>query len=327
MTIEMLQIGDQFDRFQIQGHIAHGGMSDIYRAYDVVNRREVALKVPDLTMIGDPAQYERFQREKEILQTMDHPAVLRGLGCGQYNRVPYMAMELIDGQSLREYLTQHAPLPPEEALPLFLKIADGMAYVHEQGVVHRDLKPENILLDREGRPVIMDFGLALTRSAHRVTYANLSATMGTPEYMSPEQVEGKRGDERTDVYALGVILYEMLAGREPFSGDSPLAVMAQHVQSPAPRLQRDCPGIDPGLAAVVAKALQRDPAMRFQTVREMIQALTDPASAGLNLEDEAFTDSGQTPWYRSIYFRGVAIALLLMVAMVALALALQTLKH
>ncbi|HEX9018417.1 MAG TPA: serine/threonine-protein kinase [Anaerolineaceae bacterium] len=328
MTTEMLQIGDQFDRFQIQGHIAHGGMSDIYRAYDVVNRREVALKIPDPTMIGDPAQYERFQREKEILQTLEHPAVLRGLGCGQYNRVPYLAMELVDGQSLRDYITQHAPLQPGEALPLFLKIADGMAYVHEQGVVHRDLKPENILLDTEGHPVIMDFGLALTRSAHRVTYANLSATMGTPEYMAPEQVEGKRGDERTDVYALGVMLYEMLAGRAPFSGDSPLAVMAQHVQMPAPRLERDCPGVDPHLAAVVAKALQRDPGARFPTVRVMIQAIQDPGSAaGLDLSGGDAPDTGREPWYRSIYFRGVAVALLLMVAMVILALALQSIRH
>ncbi len=112
MTGRMLQIGDQFDRFQIQGHIAHGGMSDIYRAYDMVNRREVALKIPDASMIGDPAQYERFQRETEVLQTLTHPAILRGLGCGQYNRTPFMAMDLVEGTSLRSLIELVCPFQP-----------------------------------------------------------------------------------------------------------------------------------------------------------------------------------------------------------------------
>ena len=327
----MLQIGDQFDRFQIQGHIAHGGMSDIYRAYDVVSHREVALKIPDQSMIGDPAQYERFQREKDVLQTLDHPAVLHGMGCGQYNRIPYLAMELIEGQSLRDYITAAAPLSAEQALPLFTRIADGMAYVHENGVIHRDLKPENIILQTGGQPVIMDFGLALTKGAHRVTYSNLSATMGTPEYMAPEQVEGKRGDERTDVYALGIILFEMLAGRPPFGGDTPLAVMAQHVQRAAPRLDKVQTGMDPRLAAVVAKALQRDPNARYATVRALIQALENLDSADLSVL-EAIADSETTPeahverWYQSMYIKAIAISLAILVVIVTLAIALQALK-
>ena len=127
----MLQIGDQFDRFQIREHMAQGGMADIYRAYDLVNRRDVVLKIPDKMMIGDPAQYERFQRELEVLNTLDHPAILHGLGSGQYNRIPYLVTELVKGKSLRDIIAASAPLPPDQAVPLMRKIAEGMAYCHD----------------------------------------------------------------------------------------------------------------------------------------------------------------------------------------------------
>ena len=221
----MLQIGDQFDRFQIRAHLAQGGMADIYRAYDLMNRRDVVLKIPDKMLIGDPAQYERFQRELEIINTLHHPAILHGLGSGQYNRIPYLATEFVQGQSLRDLIATAAPLPPDQAVALVRKIAEGMAYCHANEVIHRDLKPENILITPEGQPIIMDFGLALTQGGRRVTYANLSATAGTPDYMAPEQIEGQRGDPRTDLYALGTMLYEMLAGKVPFTADNNFAVM------------------------------------------------------------------------------------------------------
>jgi eukaryotic-like serine/threonine-protein kinase len=206
IPLDMLQIGDQFDRYQIQGHIAQGGMSDIYRVFDLVNRRVVALKVPEQSMIGDPAQYERFQRELDVMKRLHHPAILHGIDSGKYNRTPYLVSELVQGDSLRHLIKASAPMPPDRALPIVRKIADGMAYCHENAVIHRDFKPENIFVTAEGQPVIRDFGLALTKGAHRVTYSNLSATMGTPDYMALEQVEGKRGDARTDIYALGTIL-------------------------------------------------------------------------------------------------------------------------
>jgi eukaryotic-like serine/threonine-protein kinase len=324
MTTTMLQIGDQFDRFQIQGHIAHGGMSDIYRAYDVVNRREVAIKIPERSMIGDPAQYERFQREKDVLQTLQHPAILHGLGTGTYNRIPFLAMELVEGQSMRDFITQNAPLPPEKVIPLFIKIADGMAYCHENEVVHRDLKPENILLREDGEPVIMDFGLALTKGAHRVTYSNLSATMGTPEYMAPEQVEGKRGDERTDIYALGTMLFEMLSGQTPFTGESPLVVMAQRMQASAPRLDKIAPGISPQLAAVVARTLAKDPEQRYSTMRALIEALQNPETADLSILEQR-VKTGQ-PWWQATYVKGIGIAVVILLILIALAFVLQAFR-
>ena len=233
----MLQIGDQFDRYQIQAHMAQGGMSNTYRAYDLVNHREVVIKIPDQSMLGDPATFERFQRELTVMNTLKHPFILKGLDSGKYNRVPFLVTEFVEGQSLRALIESSAPLPPEKALVLIRKIADGMAYCHENDVIHRDLKPENILITSDGQPIIIDFGLALTRNTHRVTYSNLSAAAGTPDYMAPEQIDGKRGDRRTDIYALGTIMYELLAGKTPFTGDTHMAVMAQHLNGTAPRLR------------------------------------------------------------------------------------------
>ena len=322
---DMLQIGDQFDRFQIRAHLAQGGMSDIYRAFDLVNRREVALKVPDQSIIGDPAQYERFQRELQVMKTLKHPAILRGLDSGRFNRTPYLVTEFLEGTPLRQLIEERAPMPPEQAIPLACKIADGMAYCHANGVIHRDLKPENIFISPTGQPVIMDFGLALTKGAHRVTYSNLTATMGTPDYMAPEQVEGKRGDARTDVYALGTILYEMLSGATPFSGDNNLAVMAMHLNGIAPRLDRARAGISPQIAAIVARCLQRDPNKRYPDMRALIEALNHPETADLALLEQAPVPKS-VPWWRSQVVTALAISVLVMAAIVALALILQAIR-
>jgi len=319
----MLQIGDQFDRFQIQAHLAQGGMSDIYRAFDLVNRRDVAIKIPDQSIIGDPAQYERFQRELEVINTLNHPAILKGLGSGKYNRIPYLVTEFVDGRSLRTMIDEEAPMPPEQAILLIRKIAEGMAYCHANNVVHRDLKPENILVTQEGRPVIMDFGLALTKGSHRVTYSNLSATMGTPDYMAPEQIEGQRGDQRTDVYALGTILYEMLSGKTPFTGDTNMAVMAQHLKKDAPRLDHVNSAVSPELAAIVSHCLARDPDQRYPDMLAFINGLEHPEAADLGILDKLDSPSRRVSLWQSEAFRGIAIALAILAGFVILALVLQ----
>lgn len=325
---KMLQIGDQFDRYQIQGHMAQGGMSDIYRAFDLVNHREVVIKIPDQSMIGDPAQFERFQRELEVMKTLNHPAILKGLGSGKYNRIPYLVTEFVDGQSLREMINTSAPFPPEQAISLIRKIADGMAYCHKNDVIHRDLKPENILITTAGQPIVMDFGLALTKTAHRVTYSNLSATMGTPDYMAPEQIEGQRGDQRTDVYALGTILYEMLSGHLPFSGDSNLVVMAQHLNGTAPRLDRANPAISAQLAAVVARCLARNPNDRYENMAAFIDELDHPENVDVSILGKVNTSTGSSlslPQMQAI--KGVLVGVGIMAVLVVLALLLQQFHH
>ena len=327
ITSDMFQIGDQIDRFQIQDHMAQGGMSNIYRAFDLVGRCEVVIKIPDQSMIGDPAQFERFQREMEVARQLNHPAVLRGLYAGQYNRIPYLVTEMVNGKSLRTLIESSAPMPVDEALTLIKKIAEGMAYCHQNNVVHRDLKPENILISETGQPVIMDFGLALTKSSRRVTYSNLSATMGTPDYMAPEQVEGQRGDARTDIYALGIILFEMLNGKPPFSGDNNLAIMAQRLNGDAPRLDKLRPAVSEQVAAIVARCLQRDPKERYPDMQALIDALDHPETADTALLARLQNASAKTPWWRSSVLRAVLISIVILAAIILLALALQFLKQ
>ncbi len=325
---KMLQIGDQFDRYQIQAHMAQGGMSDIYRAFDLVNHRDVVIKIPDQSMLGDPAQFERFQRELDVMKTLDHPAILKGLGSGKYNRIPYLVTQLVEGQSLRTLIETSAPLPLEQAVTLTRKIADGLAYCHKNDVIHRDLKPENILITADWQPVIMDFGLALTKGAHRVTYSNLSATMGTPDYMAPEQIDGQRGNQRTDVYALGTILYEMLAGKTPFTGDSNMAVMAQHLNGTAPRLDRVNPSIPPQLAAIVATCLARNPDDRYADMTALIQAFDHPENVDLTVLEKLNTPSGPAISLTQMQIiQGVLIAVGIMGGLILLALGLQYLHR
>ena len=325
---KMLQIGDQFDHYQIQAYMAQGGMSDIYRAFDLVNRREVVIKIPDQSMLGDPAQFERFQRELEVMKTLDHPTILKGLGSGKYNRVPYLVTEFVNGQSLRALIETSAPFPQEQVLSLIRKIADGMAYCHKNDVIHRDLKPENILITTDGQPVIMDFGLALTKGAHRVTYSNLSATMGTPDYMAPEQIEGQRGDQRTDVYALGTIMYEMLVGKMPFTGDNNMAIMAQHLNGTAPRLDRVNTSISPQLAAIVATCLARNPDDRYPDMTALIEILDHSENADLTILEKVNSSAGSEKSLTQLHaIKGVLIAFGIMGALVLLALGLQYLHR
>jgi len=320
----MLQIGDQFEQYQIQAHMAQGGMSDVYRAFDLVNRREVVIKIPDQSMLGDPAQFERFQRELDVMKTLDHPSILKGLGSGKFNRIPYLVTQFVDSESLRSLIDSEAPIESEKVILIIRKIADGMAYCHKNNVIHRDLKPENILITTDGQPVIMDFGLALTKGSHRVTYSNLSATMGTPDYMSPEQVEGQRGDQRTDIYALGIIMYEMLTGKTPYTGDSNMAIMAQHLNGTAPRLDKFNPSISLQLAALVATCLARNPNDRYKDMESLINILDHPESADVTILDKLKNSGGSGSSLMQLQaVRGFLIGAGILGALIILALFLQ----
>jgi eukaryotic-like serine/threonine-protein kinase len=321
----MLKTGDRFDGFEIRAHIARGGMSDIYRAFDPAAGREVVLKIPDSSGWGDPVQFERFQRELEVTQTLDHPMIQRGLGSGTFEHVPYLVAEYVAGRSLREIIDAEAPLAPARAEELIRKIADGIAYCHEHGVVHRDLKPDNILITAASQPVILDFGLALTRKGKRITYPRLSAVAGTPEYMAPEQVDGQRGDPRTDLYAIGIMLYEMLAGHPPFEGDNPVAVMGQHVYRPIPRLDQELRSVSEPLAAIVVRCLQKKPDDRFPDVRAFLDALDHPESVDLAVLATAGRRGGADPYLRNQVLLALAISFGILAVVGVLALVLQSL--
>ena len=327
MSSTMLQISDQFDHYQILEHMAKGGMSDIYRAYDLLSGKEVVLKIPDRMSIGDPAQYERFQRELEVMKILNHPAIQKGLGSGRYNNIPYIVTELVKGESLREIIRKSSPLPPEAAIKYIRQVADGLAHCHDNDIIHRDMKPENILVTAEGQAVILDFGLTLTKGSQRVTYANFSSTAGTPDYMAPEQIEGQRGDKRTDIYALGTILFELLTGKTPFSGDNNLAVMAQHLKGAIPRLDIVQEGVSPQLAAFVAKCLQRNPNDRFNDMHEFVDALDHIETMDITILERATGAASAAPFWKSPILISVGSGLLLMLIIIILAFILQSLRH
>src|SRR5579859_2626330 len=258
-------------KYEVLGTLGHGGMNDAYKARDCSTGRLVVLKVPYASLIGDPATFSRYQRELEIGKRLHHPNIQQLVEEGRLDGgiAPYLVLEFVNGTLLREYLREHAPLPVDEALNIAVQLAGALQYCHENGVVHRDLKPENVLIEQDGTVKLVDFGIALLKGARRLTFRRLSSGFGTPDYMAPEQVQGDRGDARTDLYAVGVMLYEMLTGEVPYQGDSPLAVMSQRVNTDAPLLRRKRPDLPPQLEAVVWRALRREPGERYASMAEL----------------------------------------------------------
>jgi serine/threonine-protein kinase len=241
-------------------------MASIYRAIDMRNNRQVALKIPHPDMEADPILFDRFHREASIGEKLNHPAVMRVFGDEEHSRI-YMVMEWCEGRLLRQILDE-GKLPQERAIRIAIAVLGGLDYIHANGVVHRDLKPENIMVDAEDKIKLIDFGIAGDSAARRLTYANITAALGTPNYISPEQVKGKRGDGRSDIYAMGVILYEMLSGKLPFTSPTPMAAMNDRLLNhPIPPSVAD-PTISPQLQEVLYRALERDPKNRYAKARE-----------------------------------------------------------
>src|SRR6266849_4026888 len=267
--------GTRFDHYEIMCLLGHGGMNRVYLAEDMLNRQKVVLKFPNDDLIGSVAVFERYKREAEIGSRLDHPHVQRLLNTGEERSEHYLVMEYIQGRSLREVIEEHAPdlLPQAEAIRLTMQTCDALAYCHEHGVFHRDIKPENIMIQDDGSIKIIDFGVALLEGARRVTWRGLSGTVGTPDYMSPEQLRGERGAASSDIYAVGVMLYEMLCGHTPFEGENVFAIINQHVSQDPPSILQCNPDISPALATVVMRAIRRDPEKRYQSMRDMLYDL------------------------------------------------------
>ncbi len=267
--------GARIDHYEIIRMLGHGGMNRVYLAKDVKNQQEVVLKIPNDDILGNVAVFERYKREAEIGNRINHPNVQRLFNTDEKRSQEYLVVEYIKGRTLRVVLEECAPqlLPTEEALRIIMQICDALAYCHEHGVFHRDIKPENIMIEEDGNVKIIDFGIALLEGARRVTWRGLSSTVGTPDYMSPEQLKGERGTAAADIYAVGIMLYEMLCGHTPFDGENVFAVMNQHVSQDPPSLLDCNPTVQPALATVVMKAIRRDIDKRYSSMHDMIHDL------------------------------------------------------
>jgi serine/threonine-protein kinase len=265
---DVIEAGSKIDSYRIDSPVARSGMASIFRATDTRDGRTVALKIPHPDMEADPILFDRFQREAAIGEKLDHPYVMRVYGGEKRSRV-YMVMEWCPGRLLRKILDD-GQISQERALRIAIRVLDALEYIHTKGIVHRDLKPENIMVDEENDDAIklIDFGIAGDSSARRLTYANFTATLGTPNYIAPEQVKGKRGDARTDIYAMGIMLYEMLTGKLPFTGPTPIAAMNDRLLNhPVPPTVAN-PAVSVQLQEVIYRALERDPKNRYASARE-----------------------------------------------------------
>ncbi|MBW4037847.1 MAG: serine/threonine protein kinase [Acidobacteria bacterium] len=275
-----LHPGDRLDDYELQEIVATSGMATVFRARNLSTAQQVAIKVPHPEIESDPVLFDRFRREEEIGLRINHASVMKVFATPNRTQI-YMVMEWLDGRLLRQILSEEKKLPIARATSLMIGICAALEVVHANGVVHRDLKPENIMVGPSDDIHLIDFGIAGNAGARRLTFAHFSQSMGTPDYISPEQVRGKRGDARSDVFALGVMLYEMLTGTVPFSGPNPFAVMNDRLLNlPAPPTQLE-PSIPPQLQEILYRALEREPKNRYASARELAHDLTHQNEVGI----------------------------------------------
>jgi hypothetical protein len=267
----MLLVG----RYRLVRPVGAGGMGDVWAANDMVLGRDVAIKAQELRADGDHAWLERFQREAQSAAGLQHPNVVTIFDSGAEGGTAFLVMELLSGPNMEAYVAERGPLPEQEVIALSKGVVAGLAAAHAAGVVHRDIKPANLMFDARGALKIVDFGIAhLARlAATRLTATN--TIIGSASYLSPEQVQGRRADERSDLYALGCVMTTMLTGRPPFEGEHPWAVMHQHVSVPPPRIEDRRPGVCPAIEALVAQMLSKRPQDRPRSASAVLDRLRD----------------------------------------------------
>jgi serine/threonine-protein kinase len=277
--LDSLEAGSQLDSYRIEAPVARSGMASIFRAVDTRDNRIVALKIPHPDLEADPILFDRFQREGAIGEKLRHPRIMRVFEGEKRSRI-YMVMEWCEGRLLRKILDE-GRISRDRAIHITTEILDALQYAHDNGVVHRDMKPENVIVNADDNIKLIDFGIAGDAAARRLTYANITATLGTPNYISPEQVKGKRGDGRSDIFAVGVMLYEILTGKLPFTGSNPMQAMNDRLLNyPTPPAVLD-PSISPQLQEVIYRALERDPKNRYAKASEFAHDLNHLDEVGV----------------------------------------------
>jgi eukaryotic-like serine/threonine-protein kinase len=266
--------GEILDHYLLEAHVATGGMASIFRARDINTGRLVAIKVPHSEKVGGDLTSDRLRQETEFGSRFDHAGLVKTLAySGSCDR--YAVMEWAEGRPLREIINEEGTLPVERVISITLSICDALEYIHNRGVVHRDLKPENVIVYAGCSIKLLDFGIARETRVSFWQRLKRGDTAGTPAYASPEQIRGKLGDTRSDLYSLGVMLFEMLTGEVPFSGVDPGTAMQLRLRVDPPELREINPELSPQMEAVVCRALARDPAERYANVRELASHLSE----------------------------------------------------
>ncbi|WP_456151679.1 Stk1 family PASTA domain-containing Ser/Thr kinase [Desulfofundulus luciae] len=267
-------IGRQLgNRYEILEQLGGGGMAIVYKGRDTFLNRLVTIKVLRPEFSSDKDFTRRFRREAQAVASLSHPNIVSIYDVGQEDDIQYLVMEYVDGEDLKTVIRREGALSPEKAVQIAFQVLDALEHAHENNIVHRDIKPHNILITKSGRAKLTDFGIA--REATAATVTQTDTIVGSVHYLSPEQARGELAGPQSDIYSLGVVLYEMLTGSVPFAGDSPIAVAIKHIQEePEPPSRRN-PGISPGLEQVVLRAMQKNPQSRFASAREMARHLED----------------------------------------------------
>lgn len=265
-----MSIPTKFGRYEIKSELGRGGMATVYHGFDPRFDREVAIKVLPREMLHDPQFRGRFERELKIVAGLEHPSIVPVYDVGEEEGQPYFVMRYMSGGSLATEI-EKGRFSLQDAARVVEKIAQGLAYAHKKGVVHRDLKPDNILFDNTGAPFISDFGVAkLTESTSSLTG---SGVIGTPAYMSPEQAQGLEIDGRSDVYGLGVIIYQMLSGQQPYSADTPMGVVVKHITEPVPEILNMVPNLPAEVDEIIKTSMAKDRNKRYTTALELAKAM------------------------------------------------------
>jgi serine/threonine-protein kinase len=260
------------DRYELEELVGTGGMSSVFRAHDRLLDRKVALKILHQQYNDDDDYVERFRREARAVATLSHPNIVTVIDRGDHEGRQFIVFEYVEGENLKRLIERRGPAPVSTALELGMQIARGLSFAHQQGLIHRDVKPQNVLLNGDGQAKVTDFGIARSLDVqHGMTQTG--TVLGTSDYIAPEQAQGQRVDEHTDVYSLGVVMYELLTSEVPFPGENFVAVAMRHINEPPPAIRDKRPDVSPRLEAAVQRAMAKDPADRFQTMAEFCQEL------------------------------------------------------
>lgn len=314
-----VEAGQELDHYRLDTLIAESTLTRTFRATDLRDGRTVTIKIPQPSLEADPVALERLQREEEIGTTLEHPNVMRIFREPHRSRF-YLVMEWCEGRSLAALMKESGKLPPERAIRIMAGILHALEYLHQHGVAHRDLNPEHVMVDDRDQVKLIDFGLALRQGARRLTFTGFSPVLGSPDYISPEQVKGKRGDARSDLYAAGIVLWQMLSGRTPFTGKTPMAAMNARLTKGLPPLQLPGFPLAAQLQEVVCRATEREPAHRYASAHEFARDLEHLDQVGVAHRPElkaARRGAGTMP--RVLLYAAIMLApVLLVLAMLLL---------